>query len=435
MAQLRPFFITGEDAEGEELQGLPLHEKAFQENWLQELLFKHPSILPVELLDEAFAPLIPIGREIASTDNLFISPSGLLTIVETKLWRNPEAHRTVIAQLLEYTKTLSTWDYEQLDEATRAFMQKRHGKPTSLYGVVKERSSRMDLDEMEFKQMVQDSLGAGRFALFVVGDRIYPSATQLADVIQSAPHLQFSMSFVELQCYRLKKESNWPLVVIPRLVTKTREEIRAVVKVIYEKEKPELEITAPTAEEGSSGHTSFSQFIASLPSKAGEVFGPYIEKWMKDGYTVYWGESGFSVRIDWHGKKTTVFKSIPRFASVLQQKRAQALGFPESPYSNYRNSLMESRTISSHIAAGKKYIAFDKMSDSDLELLLDATDNLLQSLFSPPAGQGLGSIASGPCQPFCIGRDAALEVSDSPAAASTMSSARNPTCVGQRLKK
>jgi hypothetical protein len=107
MPDIKPYLVTDADADGRELIPLPLKDTVFQEVWLQELLFKHPSILPVAYLDEDYAPLISIGREIANIDNLFISPSGQLTIVETKLWRNPEAHRTVVAQMYDYANTLT----------------------------------------------------------------------------------------------------------------------------------------------------------------------------------------------------------------------------------------------------------------------------------------------------------------------------------------
>jgi hypothetical protein len=355
------------------------------------MLFKHPSILPAELVDEAFAPLVPIGREIASTDNLFISPRGLLTIAETKLWRNPEAHRTVVAQILEYARILATWHYEDLDQAVKNFMQKRHGTPTPLFALVKDRSERLGFGDMEFKQMVEDSLSRGRFALLVVGDQIYPSAIQLADIIQPATRLEFSIRFVELQCYRLKKGSNWPLVVFPRLVAKTREETRAVVKVVYEQKKPEVEVATPAPEEVPSGHTSFTEFITSLPSNVGEVFQPYVEKWMKEGYMVYWGVKGFSLRIPWGGKKRwiTVFDAYPEFAGVLTEKWAREYDLPKDPYSKYRKSLMESPAITSRIASGRRYIPYEMMSDSDPKLLLDATDTFLHALCSPPASQSL----------------------------------------------
>ena len=101
-ANIKPYLINDENAEGESLIRIHKDDVFFQEKWLQKLLYKHPKILPVDLLDEKFASPISIGREIANIDNLFISPKGHLVIVETKLWRNPEAHRTVVAQILDY---------------------------------------------------------------------------------------------------------------------------------------------------------------------------------------------------------------------------------------------------------------------------------------------------------------------------------------------
>jgi len=383
MTKLRPYLVTGQDAEGEELHSLLPEDRVFGEEWLQELLYKHPSILPVGLLDEAFSPPIAIGREIAATDNLFISPKGLLTIVETKLWRNPEAHRTVVAQILEYAKTLAAWDYQQLEQAVQAFMQKEHGQPRTLFKIVQTQARALDVSEIEFQQMVQDGLANGRFALLVVGDRIFPGATQLADLIQSAPHLQFSMAFVELRCFRLKKDSNWPLLVIPSYVAKTKETVRAVVRIVYQEKKPEVQVETPSQEETSSGFTSLSEFIASMPAIIGEVFRPYIKKWMEAGHTIYWGTVGFSLRIDWKGKKTTLFEAYPDRASVIRDKKAQQIDVPKSPFSKYRASLMESPAISSAIASGKTYIRFENMSDADVAMLLSSTDNLLHSLSGP----------------------------------------------------
>lgn len=92
------------------------------------------------------------------------------------------------------------------------------------------------------------------------------------------------------------------------------------------------------------------------------------------------------MRIDWGGKKnqTTVFDAYPEYAGVLKEKRAQELGLPKGPYSEYRASLMESPAISSGIASGRTYIRYDMMSDADVELLLRSTDALLRSLSPPP---------------------------------------------------
>ncbi len=93
MLQKRPFIVTADSYS--HLERVPLTEKVFQEEWLQRLLQNSPQLLPVAEIDAIYAPLVSIGREVATKagyiDNLFISPKGYVTIVETKLWRNPQA--------------------------------------------------------------------------------------------------------------------------------------------------------------------------------------------------------------------------------------------------------------------------------------------------------------------------------------------------------
>jgi hypothetical protein len=246
MAAPQPYLMATRDAGGEELHPLPPREKSFDEDWLQDLLFKHPSILPVGLVDDSFAPLIPIGREIGGIDNLFISPEGLLTIVETKLWRNPQAHRVVVAQILNYAKRLTSWTYQKLEKAVQEYMQQNGRGSRTLFEIAKSHSPE-GLSEVEFRRGVQAGIESGRFALLVVGDQIYPEATELAELIKDSPHLHFLMGFVELHCYRLKKNSGWPLIVFPSLVAKTKETPRATVTIVYEEKKPQVEVEVPLA--------------------------------------------------------------------------------------------------------------------------------------------------------------------------------------------
>ncbi|MFC1944669.1 hypothetical protein ACFLX5_04170 [Chloroflexota bacterium] len=380
MPDIRPYLITDQDATGRMLIPLPSKDRVFQEEWLQELLFKHPSILPVAELDEAYAPPISLGRVIANIDNLFISPSGLLTIVETKLWRNPEAHRTVVAQILDYAKTLTAWNYDRLDDTVKSYTAKRLGQPKSIYQLVKAKAHDLDMNEIEYKQRVQDGLINGRFALLIVGDRIFPAATQLAEIIQSAPHLQFTMGFVELRCHKLEKDSDWPLVVIPSIVSRTSEVTRAVVRVLYEEKRPDIEVST-IEEHPPIGSTSFPEFTASLPSNISDLFRSYLESWIKTGYTVFWGKVGFSLRIPWKGKLVTVFDAYPDSASIFQDKRVKEHGLPLQEYQQYRMVLMESASLASAFAAGRRYIRYDHLSEEEVKLLLESTDELARAWF------------------------------------------------------
>lgn len=385
MSKAIPYLISN-DSSGKKLVSLPTKNKLYKEEWLQELLFKYPDILPVDRLDEEFAPPISLGREIASIDNLFISPKGLITIVETKLWRNPEAHRTVVAQILDYAQTLSTWSYKKLDDTVRKCMSRLGKGDLGIYQIVKKQIRNLEFGDIEFEARVQNCLENGKFALLIVGDRIYPETTQLAETIQSAPHMQYSLGFVELQCFKFNKDEDWPLVVVPSFITKTKEITRAIVKVVYEEKKPEVAVTTPETEKASPSKTSLEEFIVALPSNVSDTFKSYITKWIQTGYIIYWGVVGFSLRINWNGKLITIFDAYPTYAGIFMEKYVDKYEMPKDKYDVYKSSLMNSSAISSTFASKKRYINFENMSEEDVNLLLESTDKFVAAITKSSRG-------------------------------------------------
>lgn len=137
--------------------------KEFNEEWVQELIHNHPDILPTKEVESVFHPLIPIGREISTSagpiDNLFISPEGYLTVVETKLWRNPEARRKVVIQILDYAKELNKWSYTDLDNCIKRYNNNSDG----LFTTVRKRFELDESDEISFVDNVSKNLKRGRF--------------------------------------------------------------------------------------------------------------------------------------------------------------------------------------------------------------------------------------------------------------------------------
>ena len=109
------------DGEATPLRQVPFDERTFDELALQDLLFAHPALIPVGDVEPLFAGLRPLARELpvggGFLDLIFMNGEGYLTLVETKLWRNPEARRTVVAQIIDYASHLSTWTYDALRQA------------------------------------------------------------------------------------------------------------------------------------------------------------------------------------------------------------------------------------------------------------------------------------------------------------------------------
>ena len=81
------------------------------EAYIQALVHEHPACLPIAEIDAMFSGPVPICTELNTPagpiDNFMVTPSGLPVLVECKLWRNPEAQREVVSQILDYAKELS----------------------------------------------------------------------------------------------------------------------------------------------------------------------------------------------------------------------------------------------------------------------------------------------------------------------------------------
>jgi len=218
----------------QKLSRVPFDERRLHEGWLQDLLERHPELLPIEDIEPAFAPLISIGREIGTAvgpiDNLFINPDGYVTLVETKLWRNPEARRQVVGQIVDYAKEVSHWDYELLDAQVRAAAGQGSATDAGLLGLLTNTGFVGDFSEAAFIDRVTRNLRRGRILLVIAGDGIRESVEGMADFLQQTPQLHFTLALVELLTYELAV-ADGSLLVVPQVVARTREITRAVVRV------------------------------------------------------------------------------------------------------------------------------------------------------------------------------------------------------------
>jgi len=228
----QPIYIQNESAKN--LVRLPLYGKDFNEEWIQKLIHQHPSILPINEIEPSFSPLISIGREIATSvgylDNLYVSPDGYLTIVETKLWRNPEARREVVGQIIDYAKELSKWTFSDLNKAVVSFSKLYNKNTCGLLEMVRNHTELDEQDEQFFIDNISKNLKRGRFLLLIVGDGIRESVEDMIEYLSQSPQLHFTLALIELQVFKLG-EDNSSLIVIPQLVTRTKEITRAIVRI------------------------------------------------------------------------------------------------------------------------------------------------------------------------------------------------------------
>ena len=376
--------IVSKDLKSTALHPVKLESRQFNENWLQELLFVHPEVLLTNEIDSAYNKLIPLAREFPTTagpiDVLYATLDGQLCVVETKLWRNPEAHRTVLAQILEYARHLASLGYSEFKIKVEACAA-RDGFPNTLLEIMARNSSKSEFDSIAFEDGVRRSLATGNFLLLIVGDKIRPEVAMLSETIGKAPSLEFTLRLIEITFYHLDKESDWPVLAVPTIVGQTREETRAVVRIRYEQKQPEVEVSAieqPIKEP--TGRTDLETFLASTPRDFAEELRPYIERWMTGPFVVEWGRTGFSLRYAPKDKRITIVDAFPNGISVFLEKRLKDWGNPIDEYRTYRAKVDVIPEVSQVYSQARRTVFHERITPDDLRLILDATDGLARAL-------------------------------------------------------
>jgi hypothetical protein len=211
--------------------------EGFSEKWLQRLISRYPTILPINQIEPALTPAIPVCMELplpsGYLDNLFVTPLGHLIVGETKLYRNPEARREVVGQIIDYAKDLSTFSYSQLNESiARADRPDgERGRPgAGLYEAVVASLGAEAPPEEEFVDAVQRNLQRGRMLLLVIGDGIQTAVESISEFLQQHAGMHFTFGLIELAVLGLPG-GDGGYVVQPRVLGRTTNIERGIVTI------------------------------------------------------------------------------------------------------------------------------------------------------------------------------------------------------------
>ena len=163
----------------------------------QKILFDNPEMLlnlkELEMFGaDIFLSIREYNTSRGSIDLLLITQKAEIVLVETKLLRNPESTRQVVAQVIDYVKAFSE---ETLDELIRKI---RASNP--------EQAATLNKD-INFSSLVTENIRTGNFQVLIVGDYIHPNVLGMVSSIHSAPHLSFTIHLVDINPYVLDDEN------------------------------------------------------------------------------------------------------------------------------------------------------------------------------------------------------------------------------------
>ena len=146
----------------------------------QQILINNPEILlelsELELIGtEVFLAIPEFGTDRGPIDLMIIGSYGEILVVETKLLRNPESARKVVAQVVDYVKALSDVSLEDL---IRKIKRKNPQEASNLENDINF-SFLADLTDQDLKELGVASLGHRR--------ELLRGITNLGKTVDTAP--------------------------------------------------------------------------------------------------------------------------------------------------------------------------------------------------------------------------------------------------------
>ncbi len=379
-----PVIITDKTCRGQRLHHIPFGKPPFGEDRLQELLAEHPELIPINEIEPAFSPLIFLGREVENkagkADLIYSNPSGYLTIVETKLWSNPESRREAVVQLVDYAAAISNWSFENLCDAVKKSSNADLSSSMDIMETLKRYDS--EIDESSYIDSVTRSLSRGNFLLLIIGNGIRESVESITEYIQKAPGLHFTLALVEMNLYKTNPHQDYPIYIQPRITAKTVELVRAVVD-IKVPDGIQVSVEIPTEEEAKrKGRRRITEQI--LLEELAENTTPAISDKVKEfigemkdlGLQSYWRSSSVSMRYPDPGgsgyRFTVIVLTVTGTAFMGWLER---ISWPE--YGGYDEGIANVYREHVHKLVEKEFTDYNRGEPFPIKYLLDSKDEYL----------------------------------------------------------
>ncbi|MDB4614370.1 hypothetical protein OAH18_01640 [bacterium] len=213
--------INSEGQPIDRFEPISLSKMDRSESWIQKILFDNIDLLASVHPHFENVRLVPICQEFRlpgatgkqRLDILAVTQHGQPVLIECKLWKNPEARRKVIAQVLEYAALTKDLSYSDLSAQLR--VQIKCGDVDPIAQRFQEHG--VDFDEPRLLDNVASSLATGNFHLVIVGDGVRAGVRRITENLDFSA-IVADLTLVELPVFR---NSNGEMLLAPRIPFRT----------------------------------------------------------------------------------------------------------------------------------------------------------------------------------------------------------------------
>jgi hypothetical protein len=343
----------------------------------QELIANNPQIimdipeLEVQSDDNYLvAKEYPTSR--GPVDILIMNSNADIVLIETKLLRNPDAQRTVVAQVIDYAKALYEQDVSEV-------MDRLSKNP------MVDRELLSELKKNDFwVASLEKSIRSGNFQVAILGDRIHPNVLGMVESVQSAPHLAFTISLIEIDPF-LTGEGK--LFLNPKMAARTVEVERSVIRIEIDHERKSHSIESEIPEKEGKGTRPIltrQQYLDIVTEgKFIEIIENFWEEWEKIGGDIRMGVAGFSAGFIIGGKRIAPFFTYYNRIPVLSERWRTSINIPDDLYLEYKENLKASQYVYDGYCIGNKVeVPFNEITVDDLNIMYNAALQLGKALLS-----------------------------------------------------
>lgn len=196
------------------------------EDALQAFLEKYPQVIPGKQIDPVsdnpprFVLLrreMPVGGW--SLDHLYVDQRGVLTLVETKLFQNPESRREVIGQIIEYAANASEFWAGGVARQKATEFWTNQNPPRELDELLQEEfGGETEFENDKFWRKVEENLSNNRIRLIIASDELRPEVRRMIEYLNKWMQNSEVLG-LELKFYGGESKS---LVLVPLLIGQTQ---------------------------------------------------------------------------------------------------------------------------------------------------------------------------------------------------------------------
>ena len=334
-----------------------------KEDELQELLYKNSDIIfSVPELEINDKEVVIKYREYMTSrgpiDILYITKNADIILVETKLIKNQESTRTVVAQIIDYIKALATENFENILDKNCKY---------------KEVNKDFVKDD-KFMQLLKKNIVTGNISGIIIGDDIHPNLLELVDSIQSAPHLAFHINLIKLETYINKEQ----IIIFAKNIENTKEIERSVIKISFENgiNQPVIESETPAKDgKGTKPILTWEEFINNVEQKYKEIINKFRQEWINTfGESINMGTVGFSAGFFTGDKRIATSFFYDNKLELITEKNRQKLGVSDDVYLIYKKELEKSQDVfDKYLISGKQMVYYNDINIESLKNIFSAT--------------------------------------------------------------